>query len=134
MSAGTPKPVAFEPQGPWCVGFCKVPALSDIAIVEQFEFDCADCLKQQKPRYLAMDMTGVNCMVTRALTTLLMLHKRQREAGNYLAVCGLDSNVMRVLRLTRLDRVFDIYPDLKTLLALRPEGHPAAAPAPGFGP
>lgn len=130
----TPSPVSFESQGAWCIGHTRVAELSDMNVVTQFESECLRLVADQRPRFVALNLSGVNFLVTRALSALLMLHKRQRESGGCLALCGLDANVIRVLRITRLDRVFDIYPDIRSLLAERPAGTPSVTPAPGFGP
>lgn len=129
-----PSPVEISHRGPWCVARCSTQNLSEADVLDRFESACHDLLADHKPRFLAFNLDGVQFVMTRVLSSLLMLHKRQREAGGCLALCGLDPNVARVLRLTRLDRVFDIYADLETLLTQRPDGPPRAAAAPGFGP
>jgi len=59
---------------------------------------------------MVIDFTGVEFMVTRVINTLLVVLKRVRSAGGEVVLCGMGTNVDRVIRLMRLDRVFATFP------------------------
>jgi anti-sigma B factor antagonist len=45
------------------------------------------------------------------LATLVKLQKKVKDAGGHLALCCIDPEVYQVFELTRLNRIFSIYPD-----------------------
>ena len=65
---------------------------------------------EQGARRLVLDLKEVEFMDSTGLGTLLSLLKRVPQGGS-LALCGCGASVLELLKLTRLDRVFQIYPD-----------------------
>jgi anti-sigma B factor antagonist len=65
---------------------------------------------------LILDLSKVVFIDSRALGACITLFKLMEKKGA-LCLCGLQPNVMGVFRLTRLDRVFRIFPDQAAALA-----------------
>jgi anti-sigma B factor antagonist len=58
-----------------------------------------------------IDLSQVPFMDSSGLATLVQLFKRVRIGHGDVRLCGLQPEVRRIFELTRLDRVFDIFPD-----------------------
>jgi anti-anti-sigma factor len=129
-----PNLITFRDEGGWRIGACRLTALDDLTVLDRLEATCDQELRERPTAYRALDLRGVTFLVTRAIGILVSLHKRQRETGGTLVLCGLDSNVARTLHITRLDRVFEVYADVAALVAARPGGRPQPSDQPHFGP
>lgn len=62
-------------------------------------------------RHFVIDLAGTGFIDSSGLSTLVRLFKHARASTGEVTVVGLRPNVQRVFTLTRLDRVFDIYPE-----------------------
>lgn len=71
---------------------------------------------EQGERLLAIDLSRVTFIDSGGLGALLSL-VRQVEEGGRVVLCGCTPPVQQVLRLTRLDRVFDFYADTDAAVA-----------------
>ena len=65
---------------------------------------------------LVVDLTQVTYVDSAGLAALVSGLKAAREAGGTLDLVGLDGQVLKVLRLTLLDRVIETHSDLETAL------------------
>ena len=63
-------------------------------------------------RAIVLDLSRVDYMSSAGLGTVVWLGKRLREAKQGFAVCGLRDRVAQVFKLSGLDRILPIYPDL----------------------
>ena len=61
---------------------------------------------------LVLEMSEVDFIDSSGLSALIAGLKYAREAGGSLRLAGLRDQAATVLRLTMLDRVFELYPDL----------------------
>ncbi|MGQ9919937.1 MAG: STAS domain-containing protein [Desulfobacca sp.] len=80
-----------------------------------FKEKMADIIKQGEGRIL-LNLSEVQFIDSSGLGALLSLLRQLGEQGN-LVLCGIAENVMNLFRLTRLNRVFQIYPDEAQALA-----------------
>ncbi|MGP1272088.1 MAG: STAS domain-containing protein [Phycisphaerales bacterium] len=60
---------------------------------------------------LAIDMTRVAFLASAGLGTLVSAHNAAKAAKGKMAVCHIAPDLMKMLELTRLDRLFTIKPD-----------------------
>ena len=60
---------------------------------------------------LALDMTNVTFLTSAGIGTLVSLHKACASGKGKLAVFGLSPQLLELLKLTRLDKLFIIRPD-----------------------
>ena len=63
-------------------------------------------------RALVLDLSRVDYMSSAGLGTVVWLGKRMREAKQGFAISGLRDRVAQVFKLSGLDRILPIYPDL----------------------
>jgi anti-sigma B factor antagonist len=71
---------------------------------------------QDGPR-LVVDLSGLDFIDSSGLAALVSGFKAASERGGSLRLCGLGRQVASVFALTRLDRVFEIFPGLEEALA-----------------
>jgi anti-sigma B factor antagonist len=67
---------------------------------------------------LVLDLSGVQYVSGALLGQLVGLQRRVETAGGRIWLCGLSPLLQDVLRITRLDRVFDSYTDETEALGL----------------
>ena len=60
---------------------------------------------------LVVDLTAVPFIDSSGLAALVSGLKATRQAGGTLKLAGLNEQARTVFRLTRLERVFELYPD-----------------------
>jgi len=65
---------------------------------------------------LVVDLTDVPFIGSSGLAALVSAFKTVREAGGAMKLAGLSEQTRTVFTLTRLDRVFEIYPDAASAL------------------
>lgn len=69
-----------------------------------------------------LDCSKLQVLQSTGLASLLLLHHRMRKLGGDVKVAGLSSPLMQVVRISRLDRVFDCHADVSAArLAFRPK-------------
>lgn len=70
-----------------------------------------------KPRHVALDFSNVSYLNSSHLAQLLRLRKHAQEANTSLVLCGMNDDVLNVMRLSRLDSLFRFASDPLTALA-----------------
>jgi len=71
---------------------------------------------------LIVDLTDVPFIDSSGLAALVSAFKTVREAGGAMKLAGLSEQTRTVFTLTRLDRVFEFYPDAGAALDTLPFG------------
>ena len=69
-------------------------------------------IASEAARGLVLDLSRVEYMSSAGLGTVVWLGKRMREAKQGFAISGLRDRVAQVFKLSGLDRILPIYPDL----------------------
>ncbi|MDG3439576.1 STAS domain-containing protein [Nitrospirillum amazonense] len=72
--------------------------------------------QELSPGPVLIDMTGVSFIDSSGLGALISIVKHLKLPGRP-GICGLQPSVKTMFSLTRMDRVFAIYPDVATALA-----------------
>ncbi|MBL9141862.1 MAG: STAS domain-containing protein [Phycisphaerae bacterium] len=72
-------------------------------------------------RCVIVDCSKLDIVTSTGLAKMLLLHKRMRELGGEVKLANVQGFVAQVLTLTRLDKVFEMYPDVaQARLSFRP--------------
>jgi anti-sigma B factor antagonist len=72
-------------------------------------------------RHVIVDCSKLDIITSTGLAKLLLLGKRMREIGGEVKLAAVPGFVAQVLALTRLDKVFEMYPDVaQARLSFRP--------------
>lgn len=69
----------------------------------------------QNNKDLLLDFSWVDFIDSSCLGALVAILKAQNGKG-IMSLCSLNSNIMAMFKLTRMDRVFTIYPDRESAL------------------
>ncbi|MGB8227163.1 MAG: STAS domain-containing protein [Sedimentisphaerales bacterium] len=65
------------------------------------------------PVNLVIDFSSVNFLSSAVLGLLIRVSKRINENKGRLKLCSIGSKIYDIFKITRLDEIFDIYPDVK---------------------
>ncbi len=79
-------------------------SMADVLLVK-----LRDELAQGKAVKLVLDLSGVNFIDSVALGTLVVLLRQVKEARGRLALAGLKGHSLRVMEVTGLEKVFELY-------------------------
>ena len=69
-----------------------------------------------QPVKLVMDLSKVKFIDSVALGALVVLLRRIRQNGGRLALAGLTGHAMRVLQVTNLEKVFELFDDVSSAI------------------
>jgi anti-sigma B factor antagonist len=72
---------------------------------------------KKKPKRLVVDLSKVNYIDSSGLATLIETMQNVEEYGGKFALAGLQENVRTIFEISRLDQVFQIFPDADAALA-----------------
>lgn len=71
---------------------------------------------------IIVDCGSLTYISSYGLGVLLRLHKRLKERGGNVKLCAIGGIVPQALEITRLDKFFEVYPDVnRARLAFRPK-------------
>ncbi len=65
---------------------------------------------------IVMNLSGTTFIDSSGLSVIVTGLKQTREAGGFLRLAGLQPEVQSIFKLTMLDRVFEMYPDVESAL------------------
>ncbi len=99
----------LNPEGSVLLISFKEPYVNDTANLEALEDGLRELLLDHAQRFLLLDFSEVRIVVSRMINSLVLMVKRVRAEGGQVHLCGLDSQIERVFKTMKLDRVFDIY-------------------------
>ena len=88
-------------------------------------------LSADEVRAVVLDLSRVDYMSSAGLGTVVWLGKRMREIEQGYAISGLRDRVAQVFKLSGLDRILPIYPDLAAAEAALEERASGGGASPG---
>jgi len=77
----------------------------------------SDLIKNQKPKNLIIDFTGVKFFSSQALGILLDAKKKISAQKGNVIISGINPQLYRVFKITNLDKIFKFYPDAQAAIA-----------------
>jgi len=86
---------------------------SDIRILEESIFSVVE---QAEHINLVLDFRNVQFLSSSVLGLLIRVSKKVYEDDGQLKLCHIDSKIYEVFKITRLNKIFDIYKDLDSAL------------------
>src|SRR5213594_3869570 len=72
---------------------------------------------EKKPRRLVVDLSGVTYIDSAGLAALIEAMQKVEGYGGKFLLAGLQETVRSIFEISRLDQVFQIFPDIDTALA-----------------
>lgn len=65
---------------------------------------------------MVIDLSDVTLLASMGLGLLVTMHKEASNNGGKVAICGLQPEIMQLLKVTHLERVLKIHPDRASAL------------------
>jgi anti-sigma B factor antagonist len=73
-------------------------------------------LCRPKLHHLVIDLSDVESCDSSGLSALLIAERRMRDNGGVVKLVGLKKNVLNLMKISQLDRVFQIHPNVSEAL------------------
>jgi len=119
----------IEQNGVHIVAFLE-PMLFDDVVVQESRRQIEELLARNQFTNLLLDLRCVTVAGSAALGMLIRLKSRCAQRKCHLALCGLQHSVQEAVRITQLDKIFEIYPDIEPAVAALQRTPAAASPGP----
>ena len=101
-------------EGGILVRFTKRRILSE-HVIEQVRQEMQALVAPE--RLMLLDLSNVEYLSSAALGILITTHRMLRRWTGRMTLCGIPEKIAEVFRICKLDRLFEIYPDLESALA-----------------
>jgi anti-sigma B factor antagonist len=79
--------------------------------IQELEGSFMPLVEQNDAIQMIIDFSNVKFLTSSALGLLIRISKKIYEKGGKLRLCAIDAKIMEVFRITRLDKIFEIFPD-----------------------
>ena len=103
-------------QGVTCVTFHD-KAILDGAVIDRIGKQLFDLIDKQDRRKMVLDMSHVEFLSSAMIGVIISLQRKHAERKGKLVMCGLRDNLMKVFKLTRLDKLLTFKKDEQAALA-----------------
>ena len=84
--------------------------LDDIQL-QKLEGSFMPLIEQTDSIQLIVDFSNVKFLTSSVLGLLIRISKKIYEKGGKLRLCAIDPKIMEIFRITRLDKIFEIFAD-----------------------
>jgi len=92
----------------------NVASLSAGQSLDEVAQKISDLIKNQSPRNIIVDFTGVKFFSSQMLGILLDARKKLSSYNGNIVISGINPQLYRVFKITNLDKIFRFYPDAQT--------------------
>jgi len=89
----------------------------DQAVIDEIAGTLEKLLNKCEHGKILLNFEGVKFMGSAMLGKLITFHKHCKDARVRMKLCSIDPQILQVFKLTKLDKVFDIYPEEGRALA-----------------
>jgi anti-sigma B factor antagonist len=84
--------------------------------VKAIEDSVLPLVRQSDPAQIILDFTNVKFLSSAVLGTLIRVLKAVNRKDGKLALCGINDKIYDIFKITRLNKIFDIYTDFAQAL------------------
>ena len=95
----------------------NVASLSAGQSLDEVAQKISDLIKNQSPRNIIVDFTGVKFFSSQTLGILLDARKKLSSYDGNIVISGINPQLYRVFKITNLDKIFNFYPDARTAIS-----------------
>ncbi len=82
------------------------PSVVDTQLIENIRKELFELVEKQNRSKLILDLSKVQYLSSSALGVLIPLHELTKKLKGRLVLCGVNADIMKVFKITRLDRLF----------------------------
>jgi anti-sigma B factor antagonist len=100
-----------EYHGAVVVGTLTDEKILDDTQIQALEGSFMPLIEQNDNIQLIIDFSNVKFLTSSVLGLLIRISKKIYEKGGKLRLCAIDAKIMEVFRITRLDKIFEIFND-----------------------
>lgn len=96
------------------LGGAKVVELSGMLTLDRGDAELLRCVSGvvgEGARHVVVDLGGVTYIDSAGLTALISCYRKVKEVGGRIGLLRPNGHVMELLRVTRLDGVFEVHTD-----------------------
>jgi len=98
------------------IGNAAVATLTDQKILEEIaiqglENSIIPLVERKQGINLVLDFSNVEFLSSSALGLLIRVSKKTHESNGHLRLCAISASIMEIFKITRLDKIFKIFPD-----------------------
>jgi anti-sigma B factor antagonist len=98
--------------GPVAVATLTDEKILDETQLQGLEGSFLPLIEQNPNIQLIIDFSNVKFLTSSVLGLLIRISKKVYETDGKLRLCSIDPKIMEIFRITRLDKIFEIYPDV----------------------
>ena len=84
--------------------------ISDQYIATKIRSQISDMIDKSRTAKFVLDLSTVTFMSSSAIGTLTAVSRKAREKGGYVRLAALNTEVMNIFKVTKLDKVLSIFP------------------------
>ena len=106
-----------QPQGDVTVVYFTEKKILDELNVKEIGDELFELVDQHQKTRLLVNFEAVEYLSSAALGKLITLHKKISAAKGQLRLCAINSAIFEVFRITKLENLFQIYPNEEDALA-----------------
>ena len=98
-----------------------VACLTDEKILEEAQIQALESsflplIEQNSPMKLVVDFSNVRFLTSSVLGLLIRISKKIYESEGIFRLCCIQPKIFEIFKITRLDKIFDIYPSREKAL------------------
>lgn len=98
--------------GPVAVATLTDEKILDETQLQGLEGSFMPLIEQNPKIQLVIDFSNVKFLTSSVLGLLIRISKKVYENDGKLRLCSINPKIMEIFRITRLDKIFEIYPDV----------------------
>jgi anti-anti-sigma factor len=111
------KALDISSEGNMAIARFKSSCICDVAEITNASACLREYIEAHRPSGLVLDFTGVKFFSSQVLGLLLEARTRLQPHEGRVAVCALTPQLERVFRVTNLDQIFPLRPDVGAAMA-----------------
>ena len=81
-------------------------SIVDLQLIESIRKELFELVEKQNRAKLVLDLSKVQYLSSSALGVLIPLHELTKKLKGRLVLCGVSADIMKVFKITRLDKLF----------------------------
>lgn len=112
-----PRRILVEQQKDWTLMRFRDKDILDQVNIHEMGEEMYALVESSPGIKLLVDFDGVLYLSSSALGKLISLKRKVEENSGTIRMCRIKPEIMEVFRITKLDTIFKIYPDLTSALA-----------------
>lgn len=106
----------YQHVGPVTVATITEPRITEMSDIREVGDELMALLEKSEKPQIVIDFSKVTYLPSAMIGKLTAMHKKAKSYKGALKMCAITPGVMQIFKITRLDKVFDILPDMNTAL------------------